>query len=452
MIRRPIALALAALLSPLAAHATDLMQTFEMARSGDPQLASAESGRLAQKEGAVQARALLLPQLNGSASFTRSNSKPEGGSWSDTGKSRDYGVSLSQSVFDYSRISSLRSQKALSHAADFDLESANDSLIVRTSAAYFNVLVAIDTVSAAEASEAAYKKQFDYAQKRLEVGLAPITDVHEARASYDGARATTIEAKNSLKDAYQALEEITGQPVNRLMALPADFRPELPAGKDANAWVATALDSNPALKSLDYQVKSAEADVSTARAGHLPTLSLSGSYGRGATWGGSTVGTGSYSTNGSADSKSIGLSLNVPIFAGGGTQSKVRAALAQRDMAQDSFEQQRRSIIRNTRNAYNTLEAGISEVEARRLALVSAQSAYEASQVGLEVGTRTVLDVLQNQRTLFSAEQDYSTAKYNYLQNRLLLAQAAGTLNIDDLQDINRLLTADAEIKRAPNP
>lgn len=307
-------------------------------------------------------------------------------------------------------------------------------------------------MSAAEASEAAYKKQFDYAQKRLEVGLAPITDVHEARASYDGARATTIEAKNSLKDAYQALEEITGQPVNRLMALPADFRPELPAGKDANAWVATALDSNPALKSLDYQVKSAEADVSTARAGHLPTLSLSGSYGRGATWGGSTVGTGSYSTNGSADSKSIGLSLNVPIFAGGGTQSKVRAALAQRDMAQDSFEQQRRSIIRNTRNAYNTLEAGISEVEARRLALVSAQSAYEASQVGLEVGTRTVLDVLQNQRTLFAAEQDYSTAKYNYLQNRLLLAQAAGTLDIDDLQDINRLLTADAEIKRAPNP
>ena len=128
----------------------------------------------------------------------------------------------------------------------------------------------------------------------------------------------------------------------------------------------------------------------------------------------------------------------------------MRQALANRDAAQDGYEQQKRAIVRNTRNAYQTLEAGISEIEARRLALVSANAAYEASQVGLEVGTRTVLDVLVNQQNLFQARQNYSLAKYNYLQNRLLLEQAAGTLEASDVQDINRLLTVDAEAQLAP--
>jgi len=123
----------------------------------------------------------------------------------------------------------------------------------------------------------------------------------------------------------------------------------------------------------------------------------------------------------------------------------VRQAIAQRDIAQDQLVQEKRALERNTRNAYQTLVAGISEVEARRLALVSAQSAYEASQVGLEVGTRTVIDVLLNQQNLFDAQRAYALAKYNYLQNRLLLEQAAGTLDVADVQDVNRLLTVDAD-------
>ena len=138
-----------------------------------------------------------------------------------------------------------------------------------------------------------------------------------------------------------------------------------------------------------------------------------------------------------------GLQVAVPIFTGGITQSRVRQSIAQRDITADQYEAQRRAIERNTRNAYQGLIAGITEVEARRLALVSANSAYEASQVGLEVGTRTVIDVLINQQNLFSARQQYAFAKYNFLQSRLLLEQAAGTLDIGNLQDINRQLTVD---------
>ena len=142
---------------------------------------------------------------------------------------------------------------------------------------------------------------------------------------------------------------------------------------------------------------------------------------------------------------SVSLNLEVPIFQGGAIRSRVRQAVARRDIAGDQVVQERRQLERNTRNAYQTLVAGVAEVEARRLALVSAQAAYDASQVGLEVGTRTVLDVLNNQRNLFQAQQAYAQARYNHLQQRLLLEQAAGTLDVEDLQEINRLLTADAE-------
>jgi outer membrane protein len=456
MRRLPLAFALAAALSPLgAAHAEDLLQTYEQARQSDPQYAAAESGRLVTREGAVQARAALLPQVNGSAALTRSY--PQGDALIDTdgdnipdtavdaegATTRRFGASVDQVLFDFGRFSNVRSQNALAKAGDFQLESAGDSLVTRTSAAYFNVLVALETLSAAEASEAALKKQFDLASKRLEVGLAPITDVHEARAQYDSARANTILTRNALQDAYQALVEITGQPAATLKALPKDFQPQLPAEKDVDGWVGTALDSNPALKAQEYQLRSAEADVGVARAGHLPTLYL------GADYSDSKIISGSGSGGDSNRGSTVGLTLSVPIFAGGATQSRVRQALARRDIAQDQYEQDKRALERNTRNAYQTLVAGVSEVEARRLAVVSAQSAYDASQVGLEVGTRTVVDVLINQQNLFNAQREYALAKYNYLQNRLLLEQAAGTLDVDDVQDVNRLLSVDTPVGEA---
>ena len=445
MIRRSLAIALAAALLPMTASAADLLQVYEMARNGDPQLSAAESTRLFDKEGAVQARAALLPQINGEASLTRNRTNPNHDVSSDsyTTKNRSYGINGSQTLINFTQFANLRAQRELSKAADFTLDSANDDLIVRTSAAYFNVLVAIESLSAAQTNEAAAKKQFDFADKRLEVGLAPITDVHEARAQYDQARANTIIAQNTLADAYQALTELTGQPVTDLRALPADFRPELPAKyATIDQLVNEAVAQNPALKAQELQVSAAEASVSAARAGHLPTLSLGASVGRQASWG-DVVGSGS-NFSPDARSNSVGLTLSVPIFSGGATQSGVRQALAQRDIAQDGYEQQKRALDRNTRNAYQTLVAGISEVEARRLAVVSAQSAYDASQVGLEVGTRTVLDVIQNQRILFSAQLDYANARYTFLQNRLQLGQAVGVLDIAELQDINRLLTQQA--------
>lgn len=456
MTRRPLALALALLALPLGAQAEDLLQSYELARSSDPQLSAAEANREISREGAVQARSALLPQIDGTASYTRSDGDDEssmaGTDDSSDSTTRDIGVRLNQMVYDHSALNRSRSQNALAQAGDYQLEAAGDQLITRTSAAYFNVLIAMETLAAAQAQETALKKQFDFADKRLEVGLAPITDVHEARAQYDRARANTIVTANALEDAYRALEEITGRDVRSLKALPQDFQPELPSAVDAEGWVQSALDKNPSLKAQEYRVRSAEAGIESARGGHYPTLYFGANLGRTRTDGSATDNI----LNASADferesaSRSLGLTLSIPIFAGGGTQSGVRQAIAQRDATNDELEQQKRALVRNTRNAYRTLVAGVSEVEARKAAVFSARSAYEASQVGLEVGTRTVLDVLNNQQTLFNAEQEYAQSRYNFLQNRLLLEQAAGTLEIDDLQEINRLLTVDATPKTSP--
>ena len=422
MLRRPLAFALAIALLPAAAQADDLLQSYNNARNSDPQYAAAESSRAVAAERPVQARSVLLPQVNGTVSWNRV------GTPGDARRSGGWDVGASQSVFDYGNYTALRAAKAQDRAGGFDLEAAGLSLITRTSAAYFNVLVQLETLTAAEAAETALRKQFDFASKRLEVGLAPITDVHEARAQYDAARANSILARNAVQDAYQALVEITGTPVGNLKGLPDDFQPALPESRDVEGWVATALSENPSLKAQAADVEAAEHNVATARSGHYPTLGLSASYGKAIP---GLYGNPEFSGSNNA-STSVGLTLSIPIFSGLATQSGVRSSLAQRDIARDQLEQQKRALERNTRSAYQALVAGISEVEARRQALVSAQSAYDASLVGMEVGTRTVLDVLQNQRTLFAAEQDYSIAKYNYLQNRLL--------------------TADAEVKLAPSP
>ncbi len=464
---RPLVLALAIALLPAGgAHAEDLLQTYQLARSGDPQLSEAESSRLATREGSVQARALLLPQIDGTATLQKSRSNGSSNniqfdqttgqpfqtnvqSTSDT-TTRDYGINLRQMVYDRSNFTRLKSQNALSQSSDFQLRSAGDSLVTRTSAAYFNVLVAIETLAAAEAQETALKKQFDFASKRLEVGLAPITDVHEARAQYESARANNIVTRNALEDAYQALAEITGTPVRNLKGLPENFQPALPSEQGADDWVATAIANNPALKAKQLQVQSTAADVETARAGHLPTLYLSGGYGDNTSFGSSTFRGQNLPSDRTSRGPTLGLTLSVPIFSGGATQSRVRQALALRDLSDEQLEQQKRALVRSTRNAYQNLVAGISEVEARRLALVSARAAYSASQVGLEVGTRTVIDVLINQQTLFNAEREFALARYNFLQSRLLLEQAAGTLDIKDVQDVNRLLTRNAEEQLAP--
>jgi outer membrane protein len=459
---RPLVFALLLAGSAGAVSAADLMRAFELARQGDPQLAAAEARAAAARAGVTQARAALLPQIAAQASLTEQQGDSTSvGTQPDpanpgqvlfgrsTGSSdvrtRSVGVNLSQSIYDHADYRRLAAARAQAAAAEADRLAAEQALGVRVATAYFDVLTAIEALASASAQEAAARRQLEQAETRLEVGLAPITDVHEARASFDGARANAIAAGTRLDDAREALAEITGQPLSGLRGLRPDFQPRLEDAEGLEAWVERALAGNPALQSAELRLDAAGAGVEAARAAHYPTLSLGAGWNDSTTWGTRGSGNFNFPADGQSDGHSIGLTLNVPIFTGFATRAGVQRAVADRELAAEQLEQQRRGVVRQTRNAYRSLAAGAAEVEARRLAVVSARAALEAGEAGLEVGTRTVVDVLLAQQALFAAQTQFAQARHAFLVNQLALKQAAGALVPADIEAVNRLLTADAE-------
>lgn len=458
MRRQRLTLALVASLSAFAgsAPAADLAEIYEMARASDPQLAAAESAMFAAGEGVVQARSALLPRVVGSASLSDSNNAgsslstpirlPDGtltfGRADSSGEStsRSYRLDLTQSIYNHSNYTRLRGARAGQSRSAASYDAAMDGLIVRVATAYFGALTATTNLEAAQAEEKAVKRQLEQAEQRFEVGLSAITDVHEARARYDGARAAVINSQNQLDDAYEALAELTGKPVGGVSPLAEDIKLSRPNPDNSEAWVDTAQAESPTLAIRRFELQQAEAAVETAKAGHLPTLGASYGWSNSSTWGASVANGETRPGDSSFRDHGFGISLNVPIFEGLATQSAVRQQLHNRDAAQDQFEQEQRAVARSTRNAFRAVAAGISEVEARKQAQISAQSALDATQAGFEVGTRTIVDVLFSQQVLFQAQRDYASARHNYLLNSLRLKQAAGTITVADLQAVNALL------------
>lgn len=443
----PLALATALAFSSAPGAAADLMQSYTQARQSDPVLSISESQSFISKEGVVQSRSTLLPQINGRIGINDTETDGtlnDGTAFSSGNTSQNNSLSLNQSIYNYGNYARLAGSKARAGQSDAQLDAANDALMIRVSEAYFNVLTAIDTLAASRAEERAVKRQLDQAEKRLEVGLAPITDVHEAKARYDSSRANTILAGNALIDAREALIEITGaQKIEAIKGLPENYQPKGEARKPLDQLVEGAMAGNPTIQAYQRALDAAEKDIKLAYSGHLPYLDGNAAINQNTLRDGNS---GPFSAKDS-DTTSFNVVLTVPIFSGLNTQSQVREAVARRDIAADQLEQAKRSVTRQARNADRNLEAGLAEVEARRLAVVSAQSAVEAGEVGLEVGTRTIIDVLLAQQALYNAVREYSRSRHNYLVNTLKLKQADGSLEVSDVESINRLLTADAEQK-----
>jgi len=457
------ALAVAMLSSPL--RAEDLSQIYTQAREADPTLAAADANRLSTKEGSPQARAALLPQINGSYGYSRSDTggnsrapqlvtQNDGSSQYEVISSGDYlrnrsrpaTVQLNQVLFNWADITRLRGANALSEGADFTYDAASQDLLVRTATAYFSVLTAEDQLTFSQANEKSLQKQLDQADERFKVGLSAITDVHVARAQHDSAVAGVIVAQNNVETQREALVQIIGKNFGDLKKLRDPIPLDKPVPADMQAWVDLATKQNPSLASAQKSLDSAEYGIQSARSGHYPTLNATLQRQVTPGWGNSTY----FGANGASEgplhgnsvtgNTAIGVTLSIPIFSGGLVSSQTRQAVYQRDAAQDQFEITRRGVFANTRNAYRTVISGISEVEAAKAAVVSAQSAVDATQAGFEVGTKTILDVLTSQSQLVSAQSAYSQARHNFVLSGLLLKQAAGAIAVKDLDAVNVLL------------
>ncbi|HVF35448.1 MAG TPA: TolC family outer membrane protein, partial [Candidatus Saccharimonadia bacterium] len=385
-----LALAVGAAFAPPAA-AEDLLEIYELARASDPQLSFVDANRRAIAEGVAQSRALLLPNITGTANLGDSDNdstgldatiQPDGSvefgqfQGAQDARTRTYRVSLLQSIYNHSNYTRLRSARATRSRAEADYEAALDNLFTRVALAYFTALNNTSNVEALRAEETAVGRQLEQADQRFEVGLTAITDVHEARARFDSARANRILAETQLNDSHEALRELTGKQIETLEALREDIPLAAPEPADPEAWVTVALDENAVLESRRHAVRATEHDIGTAKAGHLPYLSGSVTFTDNAQWGESFNEGGAsrvtFPVDTSFDDTSFGLLLTVPIFEGFAVQSRVRQAVALRDVNAELLEQDQRAVERTTRNNYRAVVAGVSEVEARRQALVSA--------------------------------------------------------------------------------
>lgn len=419
--------------------ATDLMDVYSQARVADPQLRAAEYRLRADRELKDQALASFLPNISGSYSTDRGPIEETTDVVRDIDQDQTaWSVTLTQPLFDKEIWERRQQAGAQVEQAVAEYRSAEQQFVLRVAQRYFDVLSARDTLRFTRAEARALERQLDQAEQRFEVGLSAITDVHEARASFDDARARVIVSENELDDAEEALEELTGRAMPPLKSLQDELPLRGPDPEEPQQWVETAVASNPALEARQHAADVADQEIDIARSGHYPSLEFQASH------------SDSINESGAAFSRSVvgqtySIQLNVPIFSGLRVSSQTDQAGYNYSAALQDAEQEQRNVVRSTRDEYRAVIAGISEVEARRQALVSARSALDATEAGFEVGTRTIVDVLISQQQLFQAQRDLAQARYSYLLSSLRLKQAAGVISAQDLQGINSLLVEQEE-------
>ncbi|MDP1705709.1 MAG: TolC family outer membrane protein, partial [Sulfurimicrobium sp.] len=385
-------------------------------------------------------RALLLPTVNLSANTTWNEMDIQyRGASTFPGGQRNYNsngatLSLSQPIYRPQNWAAYEQGKLQSAVAEIQYAAAQQGLILNVAQAYFDVLLAQDNVALSGAQKKAIQEQLDQAKTSFEVGTATITDTHEAQARFDLANAGEIAAINELEIRQRALEKIIGRLPDTLATLAVELVLQPPEPNNINKWVEAAEQNNLLVQAKRASAEIANQEVARNRGGHHPTLDLVASYS-------DTSATGSsFGFGNDTKASIIGLQLNLPLYQGGSTNSRVREAVANQEKARQDLTLEARQSALSTREAYLGVTSGAAQVRALEQALMSSQSSLDSTRLGLEVGVRTNVDVLNAQQQLFSAKRDLYKARYAYLVSRLKLKAAAGSLAEEDLQQVNQWL------------
>ncbi|MCO6538263.1 MAG: outer membrane channel protein TolC [Gilliamella sp.] len=418
--------------------AENLIQVYEQAKETNPDLRSS----LAEKNKAYAAisgsRASLLPQVGLSASYGVTHGRRDtSGVKSKSGNL--YQVAVSQSIFNFTNWKALDITKKQASIADIAYQYQGQTLILNTSVAYFNVLKALDALSFIDAQKKAIGRQLEQTRQQHQVGLVAITDVQNAQANYDLTVAQQVNALNDLNNAIEALRQVSGRFYSSLASVNTNtFKTESPA--QISALLKQSEKSNLNLLTMRLNQDIAREQIKLSQAGHLPTASLDASTNLNKTDRyGNSVGTGAHGKSYSGNNY-VGVSVNLPIFSGGATMSKVEQAQQNYVSFSEKLESTNRGVINQVRSSYNNISSSISAIKAYQQAVVSAQSSLEATNSGYQVGTRTIVDVLNATTQLYSSKRNLSDAKYNYLTSLLQLKYAVGTLTANDLVYLNNML------------
>ena len=440
-------------------YGDDLVTILQLALDNDPSLKQAQASYRANRENVIQSRSSMLPSLGVGAGTSRLTSgftdsqyvnmiNPLTGETVRT-KVRDdhsfrpginnhnWGVSLTQSVFNLPNWYSFQSAEATDRAAAVNLAAQEQDLIMRVASAYFDVLRAQDLLETNIQEEEAAQRSLEQTQQREAVGLVAITDVYDSQAAYDLARNTTILQQDFLRSRYEALEAITGQghpDIDELL----DNLPIVEVEGNLNQWETQADNNSLAIAAAEFNLDASRQTLRARKSDGLPTLDLQGFYGHIVT--APIVSQGVQIGGGASDRTQLALNLNIPLYTGGTLSSRKRAAEYNVVAAQESLELTKRELTQNIRNAYRSVNTDVLVVAQRQQSITSAQSALDATELGAEVGTRNIVEVLLARENLFRALRMYADARYTYVIDTLVLKQIAGILTPQDIIELNEWL------------
>jgi outer membrane protein len=448
--------ALLAAASNAAVGQESLMDIYQRALQNDPAIREAEARYLANSEVRPQRRSQLLPTLQLTAATSGSEATdPRPPTDFITGQPRtdisstdseqdqtNWGVNIQQTVFDWGQFVTLKQADKLVAQAETEYEVAKQQLLIRVADAYFNVLGSEDALDAQVAARASLERQLEQAQRRFEVGLIAITEVQEIQAGFDSAIAAEIEAQRVVATSREQLREIIGDYVTDLEGPQSDLPLVPPDPANADQWVRAALQQNLSLIAARIAADVAQDDITIARSARLPSLSFSTGYTDRKSESSRTLNfVNAQDLTTSAITQSYGynwsLNLNVPLFTGGLNSSRIQQSVYLHRASLDASERVARETERLTRDSYLGVESSISQVRALQQAVASAETALRAIEAGFEVGTRTTVDVLISQENLRQAQTRYARSRYDYILNVLRLRQAAGSLSVADVEQVD---------------
>lgn len=428
------------------AAAENLITVYEQALSYDSDLAAARAVREAREAAVDESRAPLLPQVD---AFAESAYSERITGDTDT-TTHEYGVQLNQPLFRANAWFGYQASQQQSKVAAAELSRAEQGLILEVAEQYFNVLRAQDELDTARAQEAALRRQAEQARERYEVGLVATTEVEEAQAGYDASQSQRIAAESQLDIERESLARLTGEFYKELERLRTDFPVTTPSPDDPEAWAEKALEQNWGIRARSLEVEASREQLKAARSEHLPTLDL---------FAGVTRQHQDIDQSGSSappqqqpfidedfprtDAR-IGLSLNVPLYEGGGTSAGANRARSETDEAQRNLDTERRNVRLDTRSLFRQIRTDMQTLRAQRQTIISRRSALDATRAGYDVGTRNIVEVLDAEQNYYVALRDFANARYDYVLNSLRLKQAAGTLSPQDLAELDRWLSASA--------
>lgn len=422
------------------AHATDLIDIYQQALENDPIFKEAYATYMSSKEAIPQARAALYPQLTVGSQISReiNDNKVGGVHIENTYTSNQWQVTATQAIFNYEAWALTKQAHASVKAAQATFNDAAQELMLRTARAYFEILLAQDTLRFAEAKKRANKRQLDQATQRFKVGIDAITSVYEAQAAYDQSIAEVISARNNEINQKENLRKLTDHVYQYLSPLRNSRIPLIrPEPDNADEWINAGLKQNYLLYAQKYSLEAARENIKSQAAAGWPVFSIQGNA---AQANNEINGQANFFAPTKSTTASIALAMNFPVVQGGLVQSKTRQAQYNFQTASEQLQQRYRDVVVNSRIAYNTIIDGISKVKADRQTVISQQNSLESTEAQFEVGTRTMVDVVNAQQRLFEAQRQLASDQYGLINAILNLKHLAGTLNVNDLEQINSWL------------